>query len=139
MAEHTCQWARCSQVAFIHARGYRHCRRHFQMHLAEHPEDSVLVPAKARPRSEFERVMTYIDGVERALQIMADFPVDFDLLISPCCFRDIVKHRHQAMYRIRMETTLSYPQIGKLFNRDHSTVVHAVQKVQRKSQLARRG
>lgn len=37
--------------------------------------------------------------------------------------------RQEAMYEIRMATSLSFPKIGRLFNRDHTTVIHAVQKI----------
>ncbi len=46
--------------------------------------------------------------------------------------RHIVTARHEAMWRIRNETTLSFPSIGKLFGRDHSTVQHAVKLVEKR-------
>jgi chromosomal replication initiation ATPase DnaA len=33
------------------------------------------------------------------------------------------------MWLVAKETKLSFPQIGRLFNRDHSTVLHAVWRV----------
>ncbi|MDF1596674.1 MAG: chromosomal replication initiator protein DnaA [Acidimicrobiia bacterium] len=41
----------------------------------------------------------------------------------------LVLSRQVAMYLCRELTDLSLPQIGNLFNRDHSTVLHAVDKV----------
>lgn len=43
---------------------------------------------------------------------------------------DIVRARHAAMYAVRQHTDLSYPAIGRLFNRDHTTVMHAVDKIE---------
>ena len=44
--------------------------------------------------------------------------------------KDTVLPRQVAMYLIREITSLSYPDIGKHFgNRDHTTVMHAVNKV----------
>jgi chromosomal replication initiator protein len=40
----------------------------------------------------------------------------------------VVAARHLSMYRIRMELNYSYPAIGRIFKRDHSTVHHAVRK-----------
>lgn len=41
----------------------------------------------------------------------------------------IVLARHEACYRLRDETTLSYPQIGTVLgDRDHTTVMHGVRK-----------
>jgi len=46
--------------------------------------------------------------------------------------RPLVAARQQAMYVFRELTDLSYPAIGRLFGgRDHTTVIHAVEKIQR--------
>lgn len=38
--------------------------------------------------------------------------------------------RMEAMWRIRTELRFSLPHIGRIFNRDHTTVIHAVRKVE---------
>ena len=38
--------------------------------------------------------------------------------------------RHTASYLIRTKTNMSYPAIGKLFNRDHSSVISSVEKAE---------
>lgn len=38
----------------------------------------------------------------------------------------IILARHEAVWRIRNETPLSFPQIGVRMNRDHSTLIHSV-------------
>lgn len=43
--------------------------------------------------------------------------------------RDVVEARHIAMFLVVEKCGLSYPQAGKLFRRDHSTVLAAYQKV----------
>ncbi|CDP50689.1 hypothetical protein [Devosia sp. DBB001] len=45
--------------------------------------------------------------------------------------KDIVSARYEAMWRMRQETTMSYPQIGAKLGRDHSTVVHAIKRHER--------
>jgi chromosomal replication initiator protein len=48
--------------------------------------------------------------------------------------KEIVKPRQVAMYLLREEVTLSFPEIGhKLGGRDHSTVIHACDKIKRES------
>ncbi len=37
---------------------------------------------------------------------------------------DIVVARHEAMLQVREELRLSYPALGRLFDRDHRTVMH---------------
>ena len=40
--------------------------------------------------------------------------------------RPIVHARHEAMYILRNKFRLSYPRIGTIMGRDHSTVIHGV-------------
>ncbi|MBF2754448.1 MAG: ATP-binding protein [Gammaproteobacteria bacterium AqS3] len=42
----------------------------------------------------------------------------------------VVRARHIAMYLCKTLTQSSYPDIGDSFNRDHTTVIHAVEKIQ---------
>jgi chromosomal replication initiator protein len=44
----------------------------------------------------------------------------------------IVKARQEAMYLIKNNTAWSYPQIGRYFGKDHTTVLHAVQLMDRR-------
>ncbi len=53
-------------------------------------------------------------------------------LESPNRTRSIVRPRQIAMYLARLLTPRSYPEIGRRFgNRDHTTVMHAVETIQR--------
>ncbi len=56
------------------------------------------------------------------------FPID--ALCGPLRTRPLVTARQVAMYLVRNLTDYSYPAIGRLFgNRDHTTVIHAVEKI----------
>ena len=44
--------------------------------------------------------------------------------------QDLVVARHIAIYNLRNKVGLSFPAIGKIFNRDHTTIMHACDKVQ---------
>ncbi len=49
--------------------------------------------------------------------------------------KEVVKPRQIAMYLLREEIKLSFPEIGqKLGGRDHSTVIHACEKIKREEQ-----
>lgn len=50
--------------------------------------------------------------------------------------RELIEARHEAWFRLRNETTLSYPQIGRLFNRDPSTVMHGARRWDRLTKAA---
>ena len=68
-----------------------------------------------------------------ARQIVAEVALKHGLKMSdltgPYRHKSIVKARHEAMWRVRDETNLSYPQIGRVLgNRDHTTVLHGVRK-----------
>jgi len=71
---------------------------------------------------------------EIAMEILSDFPgVTLDDIRGPRRTRHIVRPRQLAMYRIiRDRPDLSYPTVGKFFGgRDHTTVLHAVRKVEK--------
>src|SRR3989344_1388741 len=50
--------------------------------------------------------------------------------------KEIVRPRQMAMFLLREETKLSFPEIGqKLGGRDHSTVIHACEKIREESSI----
>lgn len=51
-----------------------------------------------------------------------------DQLLGPSRAADVVAVRHAAMYDIWLDTSLSTVAIGRLFNRHHTTVLHALDK-----------
>ena len=44
--------------------------------------------------------------------------------------KDVVVPRQVAMYLIREMTDMSFPEIGRFMGRDHTTVLHAINKTQ---------
>jgi len=64
------------------------------------------------------------------------FDVPFDVLISRSRKQDITQARHIAIYLIKQLTKFPLKVIGfKFGNRDHSTVVHAINSVEKKQSL----
>ena len=60
------------------------------------------------------------------------YGVSADLIVSGSRSRRHVEARHAAMYVARESTGLSYPVIASAFGRrDHTTVLHAVRKIER--------
>lgn len=49
-----------------------------------------------------------------------------DDLRSPSRRRPLVLARQEAIHEIRQATTQSLPAIGRFFDRDHTTVIHAI-------------
>ena len=74
-----------------------------------------------------ERPLT-ISAIKR--QVSDYFAVDYDLLSSKQRTKEIAYARQVAMYLARELTNVSLPKIGENFgNRDHSTVMHACDKI----------
>lgn len=53
--------------------------------------------------------------------------------------KPIVAARFEAMHLVRTHMEKSYPAIGRLFNRDHTSVLYAVRKVERERDSAKSG
>jgi chromosomal replication initiator protein len=96
--------------------------RHITTELAQQQLADLLSDTKPRPRTDTEM-----------LQEMADIlGFDVDALRGKSRQRPLVTARQIAMYAFRELTDLSYPAIARLFGgRDHTTVIHAVEKIQR--------
>ncbi len=46
--------------------------------------------------------------------------------------KEVAAARHKAIYLVRTITEMSLPNIGKIFNRDHSTVLSSIETIERK-------
>jgi chromosomal replication initiator protein len=74
-----------------------------------------------------DRVISVQDIIE---EVAAYFSITPEELCSASRSRQLVNARQIAMYLTRELTDLSLPRIGRAFgNRDHSTVMHATQKI----------
>jgi chromosomal replication initiator protein len=59
------------------------------------------------------------------------FDVDIDELChSASRRRELIKVKHIAMYSCKKLTRMSFDAVGRLFNRDHATVIHAIRSVE---------
>lgn len=79
-----------------------------------------IVQEEKRLKSEAELI------IEKSAQL---YGVDRDELREHIRRADIVIPRQVAMYLLRTDIGLSFPSIGKMFDRDHTTVIHACNKV----------
>jgi hypothetical protein len=64
--------------------------------------------------------------------VAADFGVPAETFRSPGKHAEIARPRQFAMLLARELTPLSYPVLGKLFNRDHSTIIAGVRAAQKR-------
>ena len=63
-------------------------------------------------------------------QVCKFYSVDEVVLRGTKKNKGVAEARQMAMYMIRQMTNLSLPDIGREFNRDHSTVLHSIRKVE---------
>lgn len=63
-------------------------------------------------------------------EVCQKYDLSFEKLKSKTRERDITFPRHLAMYLIKRRTGMSLEKIGQLFNRDHTTVIHALESIQ---------
>lgn len=67
---------------------------------------------------------------QKVLDVINDyFDTTTDMLIKKCRKREIVWPRQVAMYFMAYFTQMPLKGIGIIFNKDHTTVIHAVQVV----------
>ena len=58
-------------------------------------------------------------------------------MISKDRSKDVAYPRQMAMYMIRQELEYSFPDIAKIFKRDHTTVMHACNKIEEERKIPR--
>jgi chromosomal replication initiation ATPase DnaA len=96
----------------------------------------ALAAAK-RDLQQFERFAKFISHEmpspdDIVLDVMKDFPdVTWQQISSRRKAYRVVRCRHLCMAAVREKRPdLSFPDIGRLFNRDHTSVMHAVKKIE---------
>ena len=85
------------------------------------PSDEIAPPAAAQP-----------DARQVQEAVAARLELSVDAILSPRRTAGVARARQLAMYLTRELTDLSLPAIAEAFNRrDHTTVLHAIRKVER--------
>ena len=75
-----------------------------------------------------------------AKQIIADIAAANGItpseLMGNCRERKFSWPRQEAMHAMRNELDMPLPQIGRIMNRDHTTVIHGIERVQARAKRA---
>lgn len=75
---------------------------------------------------------------ERIMEAVANyFYIPVEQMISQNRSKDVAYPRQIAMYMIRQELEYSFPDIAKIFKRDHTTVMHACNKIEEERKNSR--
>ena len=75
---------------------------------------------------------------ERIMEAVANYSyIPVEQMISQNRSKDVAYPRQMAMYMIRQELEYSFPDIAKIFKRDHTTVMHACNKIEEERRHSR--
>ncbi len=66
-------------------------------------------------------------------EVCTQYGVCREELVGHCRCRPLVAARHEAMRRVYEETELTLIDVGRLFHRDHSSVIYAIRKLEQVS------
>ncbi len=89
--------------------------------------------AYAIPGLKYKSPLTrnYQESIDKVVEM---YNVPIEILKSPTRKRDVVLPRHVAMCALYVLHRWSFKKVGNYFNRDHTTVIHAVQMIKDLSQ-----
>jgi chromosomal replication initiator protein len=89
------------------------------------PEVKTLIKNNIKPKKTV--------SIKNIASIIADFyHIEEKALYEKTRKKEVVKPRQVAMYLLREDFNTSYPYIGlKLGGRDHTTVIHAYEKIKK--------
>lgn len=86
-------------------------------------------PRVTKPKFVGPRILT-IHGLFQ--KILSEVAAKHQMLVSEITghgrHKYMLKARDEAIYRVRKELKLGYSQIGRLFNRDHSTIITSLER-----------
>lgn len=108
-----------------------------KLRIAMSDKDARLL-AQAKRICEFDLGFDEMDGEvkkrtvrEIIAEVLQDYPgVTIDMITSVRRTRDLIEPRHKCYYEVyKQRPDLSYPSIARVFKRDHTSILHAVQKL----------
>jgi len=106
----------------------RHLKQPVTVELAAQALHDLVAPGPAGRRATPNALLTAVARY---------FDVDVESLKGRSRHKQVVVPRQVAMYLLREDAHLSTPEVGRLLNRDHTTVLHALKQVN--SDIARDG
>jgi hypothetical protein len=102
------------------------------------PQPAVAPTPSYAPQPQEEPALMPVTHWKRIVnEVCTKHKVSRGELMGPQREQRIVIARHEAMYRMKKETTLSLPAIGKkMGGKDHATVMNAVRRHEERMELA---
>ena len=94
-------------------------------------DDTITIDSIKRAISDVIRVGTFIPSPDSIINATANY---FNMTAADLTgvnrTKGVTEARQISMYLIRTLTNLSLPDIGKIFNRNHSTVLVSIRKIE---------
>lgn len=108
---------------------------------ADAPARFAIVPhvVKPDPIREALRNSTTARAKEMLLAIAEKHGVTVQEIIGRRRFSNLIAARFEAVYEITKATGWSLPRIGRLFNRDHTTILHCLRVMEGRKVAEREG
>ena len=83
-------------------------------------------PGEPIETREDDALSPLMPGWKRILiQVARKYRINHGMLLSHMRDPEIVLARNEAVYRMRTELNMSYPQIGRQLSKDHTTCIHS--------------
>lgn len=82
------------------------------------------MPSLRERQKVMKEKINYVDNI--ITEICKYYSLSIEEVKGKSRKREIVKARFIAIYIIRMETDFTLSGIGKIFNRDHTTILHSI-------------
>jgi len=86
------------------------------------------IQAVSQSQRKFRSEKSPIDA--RFNEIEDKLGIDYGQLTGKSKPEEVVEARHIMMYLMRKVDLMTFKAVGKVFNRDHSSVIHAVKRVE---------
>lgn len=97
--------------------------------LNEAPRNPHLAPAQAMPPTPRDIIRSFVAELAATGFQAEGQPLTVDTLLNPRRTRALVVPRHVVMWlTYKLCPHFSLPQLGRVFNRDHTTIMHAVRR-----------
>lgn len=94
-------------------------------------------PVSSKKHYASTSILTTAERVERV--ICDEYGVTLAQLRGHSRRAEIVAARHEAWLRLREMTGLSYPGIGRRYNKDHATIMHGCQRAKERREAEEMG
>lgn len=97
--------------------------------------EKITLSLAEKSISDIITVTSNIDGTKIVNSAAEKYGIPADDILGKKRTKEIVRARHMAVYVMRKLADMSFNDIGKFFNRDHSTIMSSVEKIEKEAYI----